>query len=236
MAEWLKAPDLKSGVPARVSRVRIPLVPPPAHDVNSPESHKRSRWRRRLPKPADATIHATIGLRDPVADTFGISAEALTALVARMVRRASGGVGHDLDDAAQDTLCRLLADDGARFDGARAVAGFVALRARWTLVDGRRRQARQGRADARYLEALDVETPSPEADVLAAADTADHEQRVRAVAAALACLDDDARSLLVAHDIDGVSLRVLAASQGVNVSTLSRRRATAIGALARAMA
>jgi RNA polymerase sigma factor (sigma-70 family) len=153
-------------------------------------------------------------------------------LVRERVRRASRGIGHDLDDAAQETLCRLL----ARFDGARAVAGFVALRARWTLVDGRRRQARQGRTDARYLEDLDVVTPSPEVDVIAAADAAEHEHRVRAVAAALACLDDDARTLLVAHDVDGVSLRVLAASQGVNVSTLSRRRATAIGALARAMA
>ena len=95
-----------------------------------------------------------------------MSTAALVAIVRRMVRRASGGVTHDIDDAVQETLCRLVAVDAHRFDSTRALEGFVALRARWTLMDGRRRQGREGRALARHLANTEALTPSVELDAI----------------------------------------------------------------------
>jgi DNA-directed RNA polymerase specialized sigma24 family protein len=54
-----------------------------------------------------------------------VSADELVAIVRRMVRRASGGVSHDLDDAVQETLCRLLALDAHTFGTTRAPEGDV---------------------------------------------------------------------------------------------------------------
>jgi RNA polymerase sigma factor (sigma-70 family) len=140
-------------------------------------------------------------------------------IVGRMVRRASRGVVHDLEDAAQETLCRLLEVDAYRFDSARALEGFVATRATWTLRDMRRREARRGRLDAvdlaRTAPTLDHEPPSI-GEI--APDLTPH----------LARLSAEDRALLQAHDVDGTSLRTLAGQWGVNVSTLSRRRATVL--------
>lgn len=162
-----------------------------------------------------------------------MSADELVAIVRRMVRRASGGVSHDLDDAVQETLCRLLAVDAGRFDSTRALAGFVALRARWTLMDGRRRQGREGRALARHLASTEALTPSVEADALDDEEAAANAAAVGALAVAFDVLPEDDRALLQAHDVDGVSLRTLAGHMGVNVSTLSRRRGLALRRLAR---
>jgi RNA polymerase sigma factor (sigma-70 family) len=131
-------------------------------------------------------------------------------------------VTHDLEDAAQETLCRLLEVDVFRFDSARALEGFVAVRARWTLRDMRRRAARRGR-----LDALDLARTAP---------TLDHgPPSIREIAPDLtphlARLSAEDRALLQAHDVDGTSLRALAGQWGVNVSTLSRRRAAALSSL-----
>jgi RNA polymerase sigma factor (sigma-70 family) len=145
-------------------------------------------------------------------------------IVGRMVRRASRGVVHDLEDAAQETLCRLLEVDAYRFDSARTLEGFVATRATWTLRDMRRREARRGRLDAvdlaRTAPTLDHEPP-PIGEI--APDLTPH----------LARLSAEDRALLQAHDVDGTSLRTLAGQWGVNVSTLSRRRAAALSSLRR---
>jgi DNA-directed RNA polymerase specialized sigma24 family protein len=136
-----------------------------------------------------------------------------------MVRRASGGITHDLDDAIQETLCRVLAIDAYRFDSTRPVEGFIAMRARWTLRDMRRREARRGRLDALDLarDAAPKEHPAPDVpDPLP--DLTPH----------LASLSVADRALLIAHDIDGVSLTMLARQMGVTVSTLSRRRVAAL--------
>ncbi len=78
MAEWLKAPDLKSGVPARVSRVRIPLAPPPFDDDNLHTSACAHAPRKTRGRGLHATIHATTSPRDPVADVVDVSAVALS--------------------------------------------------------------------------------------------------------------------------------------------------------------
>ena len=139
-------------------------------------------------------------------------------MVRRLVRRASRGVAHDLEDAAQETLCRLLEVDVYRFDSTRALEGFVAVRARWTLRDMRRREARRGRLDgldlARTAPTLDHGPPSM---LEPPPDLTPH----------LARLSPEDRALLQAHDGDGTSLRTLAGQWGVNVSTLSRRRSLA---------
>lgn len=167
----------------------------------------------------------------PTGDAFGVTAAELIVIVRRMVRRASGGVTHDLEDAVQETLCRLLTADVHRVDPTRNVAGFVALRARWTLADGRRREARQGRADARFVGGLDAVARSPEDEAIAAENGREQARKATVATAALASLDAEARALVVAHDIDGVSLRTLATAAGVNVSTLSRRRVVALHAV-----
>jgi RNA polymerase sigma factor (sigma-70 family) len=166
-----------------------------------------------------------------VADTYGVPAAELARLVRRAVQRASCGVEHDLDDAAQDALCRILDDDRARFDGGRGVVGFVALRARWTLADGRRRECRAGRLHARYLDEQATTAPSPEDEAIAAEDDAARAVHAADVARAVASLDPDARAIVIAHDLGGASLRVLARQAGVNVSTLSRRRTAALAAI-----
>ena len=212
-------PDLKSGVPARVSRVRIPLAPPPFDDDNLHTSACAHAPRKTPGSGFHATIHATTSPRDPVADVFGVSAGELVAIVRRMVRRASGGITHDLDDAVQETLCRVLAIDAYRFDSTRAVEGFVAMRARWTLRDMRRRESRRGRLDAVDL-ARSVEPMAPCA-VEGVPDLTHH----------LASLSVADRALLMAHDVDGVSLTTLASQTGVSVATLSRPRSSALASL-----
>lgn len=177
--------------------------------------------------------HPPASFRDRVAEAFGVSADELVAIVRRMVRRASGGVTHDLDDAVQETLCRLLAVDAGRFDSTRALEGFVALRARWTLMDGRRRQGREGRALARHLANTEALTPSVEVDAIDSEEAAASAGTIAALAVAFDALPDDDRALLQAHDVDGASLRTLAGQMGVNVSTLSRRRRLALRRLAR---
>jgi RNA polymerase sigma factor (sigma-70 family) len=169
--------------------------------------------------------HPPSSPRDPIAEAFGLSAGDLVVMVQRMVRRASRGITHDLDDAAQETLCRLLEVDAARFDGRRAVTGFVAMRARWTLRDMRRREARRARLDAVDLARCprpvcpppEITDPSP--------DLTPH----------LARLSDDDRALLQAHDVDGTSLRALAGQWGVSASTLCRRRAILLMSLHRSL-
>jgi RNA polymerase sigma factor (sigma-70 family) len=164
-----------------------------------------------------------------------VPAAELAQIVRRAVRRASRGVEHDLEDAAQDALCRILDDDRVRFDGRRALVGFVALRARWTLADGRRRECRAGRLHARYLDEAATTAPSPEEGAIAAEDDAARAEKASDVARAIASLDPDARAIVMAHDLGGTSLRVLARAAGVNVSTLSRRRTAALATLAEAV-
>ena len=148
-------------------------------------------------------------------------------MVGRVVRRASRGVVHDLEDAAQETLCRLLEVDAGRFDSTRALEGFVAVRARWTLRDMRRREARRGRLDALDLtrSAPTVDHGPPEGIGEIPPDLTPH----------LARLSAEDRALLQAHDVDGTTLRTLAGRWGVNVSTLSRRRAAALGTILTAL-
>ena len=179
--------------------------------------------------------HPPSGPRDTAAETYGVPAAELAQIVRRAVRRASRGVEHDLEDAAQDALCRILDDDRVRFDGRRALVGFVALRARWTLADGRRRECRAGRLHARYLDEAATTAPSPEEGAIAAEDDAARAEKASDVARAIASLDPDARAIVMAHDLGGTSLRVLARAAGVNVSTLSRRRTAALATLAEAV-
>jgi RNA polymerase sigma factor (sigma-70 family) len=160
-----------------------------------------------------------------------VPAAELAQIVGQAVRRACRGVDHDLEDAAQDALCRILDDDHARFDGRRAIVGFVALRARWTLADGRRRECRAGRLHARYLDEQPTTAPSPEDEAIAAEDDAAEQARAADVARAIDALDRDARAIVMAHDLGGASLRDLARAAGVNVSTLSRRRSAALAAI-----
>lgn len=213
-------PDLKSGVPARVSRVRIPLAPPPFDDDNLHTSACAHAPRKTPGRGLHPPIHPPTSPRDPVADVFGVSAGELVAIVRRMVRRASGGVTHDLDDAVQETLCRVLAIDAYRFDSTRAVEGFVAMRARWTLRDMRRRESRRGRLDAVDL-ARSVEPMAPCPLDGATPDLTPH----------LARLSVADRALLMVHDVDGVSLTLLARQWGVSVATLSRQRSSALAIL-----
>jgi RNA polymerase sigma factor (sigma-70 family) len=160
-----------------------------------------------------------------------VPAAELARIVRRAVRRASRRVEHDLEDAAQDALCRILDDDRVRFDGRRALVGFVALRARWTLADGRRRECRAARLHARYLDEAATTAPSPEDEAIAAEDAMARATTAAAVGRAIEALDPDARAIVMAHDLGGVSLRVLARTAGVNVSTISRRRAAALAAI-----
>jgi RNA polymerase sigma factor (sigma-70 family) len=181
--------------------------------------------------PAHPPSYPPSSPRDTAAEAYGVPAAELARIVRRAVQRASRGVEHDLDDAAQDALCRMLDDDRARFDGRRALVGFVALRARWTLADGRRRECRAGRLHARYLDEHVTTSPSPEDEAIAAEDAAARAALAADVARAVASLEPDARAVVMAHDLGGASLRVLAHQAGVNVSTLSRRRAAALAAL-----
>jgi len=213
-------PDLKSGVPARVSRVRIPLAPPLSDDDKTQTSA-----RARAPQePRGSGLQPPTGpptsFRDPVGDVFGVSAVELVSIVRRMVRRASGGITHDVDDAVQETLCRVLAVDAYRFDSTRAVEGFIAMRAGWTLRDMRRQEARRGRLDALDLarDAAPREHPAP--------DVPDPTPDLTQHLASLSVAD---RALLMAHDVDGVTLTTLARQLGVSVATLSRRRTGALG-------
>ena len=151
---------------------------------------------------------------------FGVSAGELVLIVRRTVRRASRGVTHDLDDAVQETLCRVLAIDAYRFDSTRAVEGFVAMRARWTLRDMRRRESRRGRLDAVDL-ARSVEPMASFPLDDATPDLTPH----------LARLSGADRALLMAHDVDGVTLTLLARQWGVSVATLSRQRSSALATL-----
>ena len=222
MAEWLKAPDLKSGVPARVSRVRIPLAPPLSDDDKTQTSARARDPQETRGSGLHPPTHPPTSPRDPVADVFGVSAGELVAIVRRMVRRASGGITHDVDDAVQETLCRVLAVDVYRFDSTRAVEGFIATRAGWTLRDMRRRESRRGRLDAVDL-ARSVEPMAPCGVEDVPPDLAHH----------LASLSVADRALLMAHDVDGVSLTTLARQTGVSVATLSRRRSSALAILRR---
>jgi len=159
---------------------------------------------------------------DWTAEAFGVSAVELVAIVRRMVRLASGGVTHDLEDATQEALCRMLEVDAYRFDSTRALTGFVACRARWTLRDMRRKESRRGRLDAADLSRSSAPTEHPAPDVADAMPDLTH---------LLASLSADERAVLQAHDVEGTSLRSLARQWGVGVATLSRRRAKALSRL-----
>ncbi len=73
-----------------------------------------------------------------------MSADELVAIVRRMVRRASGGATDDLDDAVQETLCRLLALDAHTFGTTRALRGMC----------GQRREAHDTQTKRRTLVRL----------------------------------------------------------------------------------
>lgn len=151
-----------------------------------------------------------------------------------MVQRSSRGIGHDLDDAVQETLLRMLTVDVARFDPAFGVAGFAATRAMWTVRDLRRREAARGRIDGRFVaDAVANDEPSPEAAHLARLDEADTASAVGTLRLALAELDDDTRAVIEAHDLHERPLRELARERGQNVSSLSRRREKGLRRLAR---
>jgi RNA polymerase sigma factor (sigma-70 family) len=162
---------------------------------------------------------------------FGVTPAQLLALVERMVRRAAGGISHDVGDAVQETALRLLSTDVHRFNPALGLEGFIAKRAMWTLRDMRRREASRGRVEA---QALPAEPTTPASDELVAAAQQERLQTALAavVAGALAELDEEARAVVEAHDLAGRPLRDLARAGGVNVSTLSRRRARGLDRLA----
>jgi RNA polymerase sigma factor (sigma-70 family) len=172
----------------------------------------------------------------PAVGTLGLPAGALVTLVRRLVWHACGGTTHDFNDAVQETLRRVLEVDAGRYDGTRPLAPFLALRARWTVRDLRRQEARRARLEAHAVSigapAVEREAPPTPADVLEARERDSvRGAMVAKFPAALASLPDSQRAVLYGHDVGGRSLRALAKQEGVNVSTLSRRRALGLGRL-----
>ncbi len=152
-----------------------------------------------------------------------------------MVERVAGRVRHDLDDATQETLVRMLAVDADRFDPGFGIEGFAARRVMWTVRDMRRREAARGRTEARSANGANDDAPSPEVLHLARLEAAAAAAAARKLKIALGELPADVRGVIQRHDLQGRPLRELARQSGENVSSLSRRRERGLRSLSERM-
>jgi RNA polymerase sigma-70 factor (ECF subfamily) len=145
---------------------------------------------------------------------------ALRSLVAR-------GLVHGIaSDAVQELRVRLLASDGssppriAGYDGLGSLEGWLRVAALRTALNLRRSERPASRAAASVIDRIADLAVSPELQVMRQR----HEATLRAaVEGAFEALDDEDRTLLRMHIVDGMSLTQLAKMMGLHKSSLSRR-------------
>ena len=191
------------------------------------------------PSPDFATVNSEAFLSDVRAFCAGdrVAAEVVAAhmyVVMRvlMMRQMKDRGIHldaaDFDDVQQELVLSALSIDLHRFDPARGVplTAFLRRRVGWRLNDAvRGRSKALGRSAS--LETLyddGVDFPSCE-DVH---DNVEEHERQRTFAAVphlvLLSLDDDAREVITAHDLQGESLHSISQRRGVHATTAGRLR------------
>jgi RNA polymerase sigma factor (sigma-70 family) len=174
--------------------------------------------------------------------------EALAATVAEHSPRLRAFVRRQLDDLAdvEDVVQEVLTELAAAVALAKPIkhlAAWLAQVARHRIIDRYRTRGREvSLSSTRTHEAADAEDSESALIDALLADTAhqpdeilERERMLDRLEAALAELPPAQRAVFIAHEIDGVGFKELAAATGVGINTLLGRKHAAVRALRRRM-
>jgi RNA polymerase sigma-70 factor (ECF subfamily) len=160
--------------------------------------------------------------RDGDVEAFGVLVERNQDYLYNAVYHMVGG-GADAEDVAQEVFMRAY-DNIARFEGRSAFRTWLygimlnTVRTHW-----RRRSRRQTVSLESARNEADNPRPDPAWDGDGPPQAAARDERVEAVRAAIAALDEDSREILVLRDIQGLSYQELGQALGLPAGTVKSR-------------